>query len=600
MRGFRLGKQIALWQQMFLKETTVKRGERRYTYVQLVEGYRDEGGRVRQRVVANLGRKERLKDSGQAEALAAAFARLDPPMAGTRREVGPLLLVGHFCRRLGLRAQVERLLPTRRRAELSVGEVIEALVASRLCSPSPLYDISGWASGTALQELLGVPPQLLNDDRLGRALEALAPKAEALRGALALAGAERFGLDAARLHLDLSTLRVAGAYEDSALVKKGWGADRRVARQVRTLQASTPEGVALYLRPDPGNAAELALIGSGLERLGALLGPGLVVADSALGHIRSLCQAERAGFRFVVPLRASTGFRERFLAEVGADALRPLRYASEREAKLPPGRRSRYRGALRPFEVDDPESGEPRRFRVAYIHSSTEEREVAAARERVLAKAEDALARVKRGLGGRHYKTKAQVDKRVAVILHEPIAGLIEVKTATRAGRPTLSFARDEAAIERAAATDGLYALATNLPGRLSAVKVLRTYKDQWIVEQRHRDLKQTLKARPIFLHNDDRIAALVGVIGIALLVFGLIESELRARLGDEETLPGLLGEGRAAKPTGRSILGAFQGLGLTYTPQGVVLDRLTHTQRRILDLLEIELPWPEQAKAAA
>lgn len=585
---------------VFLKETTVKRGERRYTYVQLVEGYRDESGRVRQRVVANLGRKERLKRSGQAEQLAAAFARLDPPMTGTRREVGPLLLVRQICERLGLRGEVERLLPARGRGELSVGEVIEALVCSRLCSPSPLYDVSGWASGTALQELFGVPPQLLNDDRLGRALEALAPQAEALRGALALAATERFGLSAARLHLDLTTLRVAGAYEDSALVRKGWGADRRVARQVRTLQASTPEGVALYLRPDPGSAAELALIGAGLERLAELLEPGLIVADSALGHIRSLCQAERAGFRFLVPLRADTGFRERFLAEVGEDALRPLRYVSEREAKLPPARRTRYRGALRDFAALDPESGDARSFRVAYIHSSEEQREVRAARERALAKAEDALARVVRGLGGRHYKTREQVDARVARILAGGAEGLIEVETATRAGRPTLSFARDEAAIERAAATDGLYALATNLPGRLSAVKLLRLYKQQWVVEQRHRDLKQTLKARPIFLHNDDRIAALVGVIGIALLVFGLIESELRKRLGEEARLDGLLGEGRAAKPTGRNILAAFQGLGLTYTQQGVVLDRLTHTQRQILELLEIEPPWPEQGELAA
>jgi len=28
--------------------------------------------------------------------------------------------------------------------------------------------------------------------------------------------------------------------------------------------------------------------------------------------------------------------------------------------------------------------------------------------------------------------------------------------------------------------------------------------KDQQIVERRHRDLKQTLKVRPIFLHNDE------------------------------------------------------------------------------------------------
>ncbi len=584
---------------MFLKETTVKRGERRYTYVQLVEGYRDESGRVRQRVVANLGRKDRLKDSGQAEALAAGFGRLDPPMAGTRREVGALLLVRHFCERLGLRAQVERLLPARGRAELSAGEVIEALVVSRLCSPSPLYDVSGWASGTALQELFGVPPQLLNDDRLGRALEALAPQAEALRGALALAASERFGLSAARLHLDLTTLRVAGAYENSAIVRKGWGADRRVARQVRTLQASTAEGVALYLRPDPGNASELQLIGAGLERLAGLLQPGLVVADSALGHVRSLCQADRAGLRFLVPLRADTGFRERFLAEVGFNGLHPLRYASEREARLPAARRTRYRGALRDFRVADPEDGTRRRFRVAYIHSSEEEREAKAARERALAKASEGLERVQRGLGGRHYKTRQQVDTKVARIL-VGVEDLIEVKTATRAGRPTLGFARDESAIARAAATDGVYALATNLPGRLSATKLLRLYKQQWIVEQRHRDLKQTLKARPIFLHNDDRIAALVGVIGIALLVFGLIEAEVRKRLGDEQTLPGLLSESRAAKPTGRSILAAFQGLGLTYTRRGIFLDRLTQTQRRILELLEIDPPWPEQGELAA
>ena len=50
---------------------------------------------------------------------------------------------------------------------LSVGEVVCALVASRLCSPSPLYDVAGWASGAAVHELLGIPPALLNDDRLG-------------------------------------------------------------------------------------------------------------------------------------------------------------------------------------------------------------------------------------------------------------------------------------------------------------------------------------------------------------------------------------------------------------------------------------------------
>ena len=128
---------------------------------------------------------------------------------------------------------------------------------------------------------------------------------------------------------------------------------------------------------------------------------------------------------------------------------------------------------------------------------------------------------------------------------------------------------------------------------------MLRTYKRQWVVEQRHRDLKQTLRVRPIFLHNDDRIEALVSIVGLALLIFGLIDAELRRRLGDEQ-LAGLLPEGRSGPPTGRSILAAFQGLGLTYTTNGIVLDRLTPTQRRILELLEIQPPWPEQQPLAA
>ena len=86
-------------------------------------------------------------------------------------------------------------------------------------------------------------------------------------------------------------------------------------------------------------------------------------------------------------------------------------------------------------------------------------------------------------------------------------------------------------------------------------------------------------------------------MVGLALLVFGLIEADLRRKLGPEEELPGLLPERRAARPTGRSILAAFQGLGLTYTREGIVLDRLTGTQRRILELLGIPIPWPEQAR---
>lgn len=584
---------------MYVKRYVVTRGARRYAYLRLVESYRDEQGRVRHRILCNLGREDELKASGLLEQLAGSFARLDPPLAGTRREVGPLLLVAHYLERLGLGALVDRHLPQRGRALLSQGEVVVALVCNRLCAPAPLYDVAGWASQAALQELLGVPAMLLNDDRLGRALDAFAPVAEQVRSACLLAAVDRFGLDASRLHLDLTALRVAGLYERSALVAKGRAADRSFGRQVEALQAVSGEGVSLYLRPERGSAAELSVLGESFERLRELLPPGLLVlADSAFGRARSLCAADRAGLRFVCPLREELRFRERFLAEVGFPALRPLRYLPAREARLPPGKRTRYRGLLCPFPVRDPATGREHAFRVAYIWSSEEARSVAAARERALAKAEQALASVQRGIDNRRHRTRAQVEARVARIV-APVERLLTIAIAEHHGHPTLRVARNEHAISTAAATDGLYALATNLPGTLSATRLLRLYKQQSLVERRHHDLKRTLRVRPVFLHTDERIAALVSIVGLALLVFGLIELDLRRTLGQDQQLPSLLPEGRAARPTGRNILAAFQGLGLTYTRDRITLDRLTATQRQILQRLEVTIPWNEQGSTS-
>ena len=63
-----------------------------------------------------------------------------------------------------------------------------------------------------------------------------------------------------------------------------------------------------------------------------------------------------------------------------------------------------------------------------------------------------------------------------------------------------------------------------------------------------------------MFLHNDDRIEALIGVVGIALLIFGLIEADLRHRLpAGQERLPGLL-EG-SENSDARSAAGESTGL---------------------------------------
>jgi hypothetical protein len=587
---------------MYVKRHAVVKDGKRYVYLRLVQAYRDERGKVAHRVLRTLGREDELKASGQLEQLAASFARLDPPPVGTRRHVGPLLLVAHYLDRLGLVEVIDTAAPMRGRAMLTHGEVIAALVANRLCAPAPLYDVAGWASSAALAELFSIPAGLLNDDRLGRALEALAPVAERVRGQLALAAASRCGVDLSRLHLDMTAVRFTGGYAGSALVAKGWAADRTIARQVKTMQVCTRAGVAVYYRPHPGSASEAPCFTEALERIRELAPPDVVcVADSGLGYLGKLCAADAAGLRFVVPLRADTGWAQWFVADVngGLATLPRLAHCSARERRLPESQRTVFKGVLRHREIDDADTGMSHRLRVAYIWSSEEAASVADARHRALTTAEDALGRIRNGLGGRYYKTKKQVDNRVASIVGDRIAELITVTTGrTEDGKPSIAWHRNPHAIAAASALDGLYAIATNLPdppGReLSALDVLDIYKDQWIVEQRHRDLKQTLHVRPVFLHNDDRIHALIAVVGIALLVYGLIEADLRVALGPDTPLPGILPEHRAAVPTARAVLTAFTDLHATYTTSGLVLDRLTTVQRLILAHLDIPLPWPE------
>src|SRR6266480_1702291 len=97
---------------MYPKVKTVRRGGRSYEYLELVEGRR-EGTRVRQHVVANLGRLDELKAGGKLEQL----------VAGTRRHVGPLLIAAHYLRRLGVTQIIDAAIPRRGMALASHGEI---------------------------------------------------------------------------------------------------------------------------------------------------------------------------------------------------------------------------------------------------------------------------------------------------------------------------------------------------------------------------------------------------------------------------------------------------------------------------------------------
>jgi transposase len=593
---------------MFVRVQKVRQAGRVYEYVHIVEGYRDEAGKVRHRVVANLGRRDRLKDSGALDNLAAAFTRLDP--APGRYRVGALPLVAPVLERLDLVGIVDRACPMRGRAQLTHGEVIAALVANRLTDPRPLYDVMGWANSYATGDWLGTPGSLLNDDRLGRALDALAGRMDEVASGAAMAAIGAFGTDAARLHWDFTSVAFCGAYADQdpdgPTIGFGHSSDRQGhRRQLKVAHATTAAGVPLYGRVVSGGRHEGTETGELLERLRDLAGPKklLLVADSALVTKANLAAADTAGIRFVSRLPRTFDYEDAALAVPEAD-WRPLTYCSERSRRLLRNQRPTFAGSEADIEMTGPDKV-TRTFRVLYVRGSEEAGAARASRAKLLTRAEDALAGITRGLETKPRQDPEKVERRVAkAVAAGRVGNWIRTEVTTdEDGTVRLRWWRDDHALADTEARDGLYALVTNMSSRqCSADRLLGLYKDQALSERAHHFLKAPLAVRPVFLKSNRRAAALVQVCSLALLVYGLIEADVRQAISPARTIPGLLPEGRAARPTAANIFGAFTGLGFqrarTTTGLAEIADPLTPAQQAILNALGLSSVTPTQGEA--
>jgi transposase len=583
---------------MYVRVQKVRQGRRVYEYVHIVEGYRDDDGKVRHRVVANLGRRDRLKDSGALDNLAAAFTRLDP--APGRYLVGAMPLVAPMLERLDVAGIVDRACPMRGRAHLTHGEVIAALVANRLTAPRPLYDVAGWANAYAINDWLGTPGALLNDDRLGRALDAVAGRIDEIASAVALAAIGGFGIDAARLHWDFTSVAFCGAYgdqdESSPRIGYGHSSDRKAhRRQLKVAHATTASGIALFGRVVDGARHEGAETGQLLEQLRSVAAPRrlLLVADSALVTKANLAAADASGIRFVSRLPRTFDYETDALNQPEA-AWRTLTYRAERSRRLPPAERPTFQGAEATIVMVGPDEI-ARRLRVLYIYGSEEAGAARASRARLLARAEDALAGIQRGLAAKPRQDPERVERRVANAVAKGRVGQW-LRTEVRGdhhGNLALRWWRDPDALAEAERRDGLYALVTNMaPHQCSADRLLALYKDQALSERVHHFLKGPLAVRPVFVHSNRRAAALIAVCSIAVLIYGLVETETRRAITPARTIHGLLPEQRAARPTAENIFRALAGLGFqrarTTTGLEAIPDPLTPTQHAILDALEI------------
>jgi len=519
------------------------------------------------------------------------------------KQLGALPAIREYLERLQLKERVDAVAPVREVAHLTNGDVVVALVANRLTAPRPLYDIVGWAEDWAVEETFGIDPAALNDDRLGRCLDDIAAVHDRLRGDLTVQAIAAFGVDTKTVRWDLTSVVVSGEYPPEeqvagyAQVRYGYGGGRQ--KQVRYLQVTADDGaVPIWDQVHDGNTTDVATVIATMEALRdhAQCSDFVLVGDSKL-----LSEANRrallaAGVGYLAPLARTPDLDAAFLA-IPPDALLPLDYVSAREASRPPEERTTYHGFASSVAVvvADAEGGARRQQLQRLFILSSEER---AARRRNRARqrerAETEIAKIVARVGSRWYPTAERARAKIETILEQRhLTDLYRVTCSEVDGQPTVTCDLVPTVLARLEALDGYYVLeTTRSPEEATPSALLGQWKGQWQIEHRHRSAKGPLRVRPLFVTSNQRIVGLITILGIALMVFSLLERAARRALGPIAKVPNLLAGHVAARPTGDNLLKALRTISLVTLALAGTHHRapstLTPLHRTLLHLLDV------------
>ena len=494
------------------------------------------------------------------------------------RLLGSLPVIAAFARRLAVQTTIDQICPSRSNALLTHGQVALAIIANRLTQPRAMYQLLGWARQWAVREVFGLDADALNDDRLGRCLDALALQIDLVQGAVIVAAIREFDLDLSQLHWDLTSVVLQGEYPPEEqhpdfprpaithCVGTRFGGENN-CKQLRVGELVTNDGgVPVWHHSYNGNQVDVGTVVAQMEAFRAQvpLPECLVIGDSKLLSDAVIGKLRRQQLHFLAPLPHSAALDAEFLA-LDPAGWEPLEYVAQRQERLPPEQRTKYQGQEVIWERTDPGTGERETFRRLYVISSEEQATRRKVRGQQMARAEAELVKIRAGLGKRQLKTTAQVATRVERVLKERrVTPLYQVAHGEAAGVPTLTWAVDAAALAGVEALDGYYVLLTSWPKeQADRSALLRKWKQEEQIERRFSDWKGPLRVRPVFVTSNARMAALVLLLHLALLLYCLLEREARRQLAAKgrQKVRDLLAGHVDAVPTGENILRAFEHL---------------------------------------
>jgi hypothetical protein len=535
-------------------------------YLQLVEGHRDDAGKVRIKVIANLGRVDRLSP-----------AKLDPLINGLNRAVGRLentasdvsydsslgfgdvFALHELWKDLGFDDALKRALRSGRR-EIDAEALIRAMVFNRLCAPDSKLGVLRWLDTVAMPAM----PETATHQHLLRAMDALMVQAEVVEMELAKQIRPLVDRNLTVVFYDLTTVRIHGEGKVEEDLR-AYGMNKEtggIARQFVMGVVQTAEGLPLMHTVHPGNVAETKTLQAMLatvlqrfpiERVILVADRGLLSLDN-IGALTALAQEGGRTLEFILAVPA------RRYGEL-VETFRSLAFNEEglAEATFAGHRLIVAHNPLRAAE-----QGEARRARIA---------ELEAMAEKMVGRldAQDAGATAQ----GRRASDRGAYSRFTRAVAEAEMTRFLKADlTADR-----FSWSVDGEAVAEAELFDGTLALITNTAD-ISAAEAVARYKGLADIERGFRVLKSDIEIAPVHHRLPDRIRAHALICFLALTLYRVMRMRLKAK-------------GHAASPrTALDLLARIQkhtAHAGTRTLHGI--SRTTPEQLDLFDTLKLPKP---------
>ena len=523
---------------MYLRHTTVNKDGKTHSYWRLVRSVR-RGRKVFQETVAHLGeldaqgraraRRLALEITGACEQCdlfeAAAPAgepievRLEQVRLERARRFGDVWLGWRLWCALGLdRFCAARMAEGRERVPWATMAAI--LVIARLCEPSSeLHIAEDWYRRTALSDLLGVPEERVNDDRLYRALDQLLPHKQALEAHLKQRLGELFALDYDLLLYDVTSTYFEGEAAANPLARRGHSRDHRGdCKQVCIGLVVTRAGIPLGYEVFAGNRTDVTTVEEIVGTMEARYGQAgrIWVMDRGMTSAETVAWLQASGRRYLIGANKA---ELKKLAPQLADARDWRQVRDGVEAKLCTG----------------PDGNET----FVLVRSADRRAKEQAMHARFCERIETALVR----LAGRLERARSPVDRGAT----ERQIGRLLGRNSRAAGRYAIRLVEDATVAaglrlewsaraewdEWSRHSEGCYVLRTNVSD-WTPEALWRTYIQLTEAEAAFRIHKSELSIRPIWHQHERRVLAHILVCFLAYVLWKTLEQwQSRAGLGN-------------------------------------------------------------------